>query len=138
MILLDPRFWLVALVTLLGAYGGGRWHQYRSDMKDVAASALSQSEGARLRERSMQVTAQRIADENASALRRVAGQRDAAFERLRDRPDRLPEPARAACAGTDGRQLSRPDAEFLVGLAARADTLRAALDACQKREAVGP
>ena len=54
---------------------------------------------------------------------------------LRDRPDRpdepsVPDDSRTSCEGADGRDLSGPDARFLVGLAARADTLRTGLAAC--------
>ena len=52
---------------------------------------------------------------------------------LRDRPERpagVPENPRPACAGASGAELSRTDAEFLVGEAARADRCRAGLEAC--------
>ena len=52
-------------------------------------------------------------------------------QRLRTRPDRLPAAATAACEGGTGAGLSRPDGEFLAGLAARANQLRAALAECQ-------
>jgi TolA-binding protein len=68
-------------------------------------------------------------------LRTVGRQRDAAYASLRDRPERPAVPASGgaaqACQGATGRELSRPDAAFLVGLAARADELRAALERCQ-------
>jgi TolA-binding protein len=68
-------------------------------------------------------------------LRTVGRQRDTALAGLRDRAERPAVPASGgaaqACAGASGRELSRPDATFLVGLAARADELRAALERCQ-------
>lgn len=56
---------------------------------------------------------------------------------LRDRPDRptggaVPAPAAGPVACT-GAQLYRPDGEFLVGEAARADRLRVQLAECQAR-----
>jgi hypothetical protein len=70
-----------------------------------------------------------------SRIRAVGVQRDAALASLRDRAERSALPASGgaaqACAGATGASLSRPDAEFLVGLAARADDLRAALERCQ-------
>ena len=54
-----------------------------------------------------------------------------ALERLRERPERLPEPARAACPGGTGAELSGEDAGFLEREAARADELRSALNACK-------
>jgi hypothetical protein len=71
-------------------------------------------------------------DENV----RIAGQRDDAVKRLQSRPDRKPAgaggmPAPApTCAGSTGAELSRQDGGFLIGEAARADELRAALKAC--------
>lgn len=52
------------------------------------------------------------------------------YERLRQRAARLPESARADCAGATGRELSREDAELLSRIAADADRQRAALKAC--------
>lgn len=82
----------------------------------------------RLREREKQ-------DAYEANLRRVGSQRDAAIASLRNRPERVAVPASGAgaeaCKGATGAALSRPDAAFLVGLAARADELRAALERCQ-------
>lgn len=54
---------------------------------------------------------------------------------LRNRHERPAVPASGAAtacqAGATGAELSRPDAEFLVGEAARADAIRAALERCQ-------
>lgn len=64
----------------------------------------------------------------------VAAALDAAERRLRDRPARrtdLPEVARASCEGSTGAELSGEDGRFLVGEAARANQLRAALAECQ-------
>ena len=62
----------------------------------------------------------------------VARQRDAALASLRNRAEvRLSGAAGTACAGATGRELSKPDAGFLVRLAAEADELRASLRACQ-------
>lgn len=54
------------------------------------------------------------------------------IDKLRSRPTRLsmPRNTSANCAGATGRELSRPDAGFLIGEAARADRLRDALTAC--------
>lgn len=51
---------------------------------------------------------------------------------LRNRAPRLsvPEDTGTVCEGATGRELSRPDAAFLTREAARADTIRSALDAC--------
>ena len=53
---------------------------------------------------------------------------------LRNRAPRLsvPEDSGAVCEGATGRELSQPDASFLTREAARADTIRSALDACYR------
>lgn len=94
----------------------------------------------------------RLAEANAELqrLREADRARDATYEArirdidrrhhadtagLRNRAERAAMPASGAgaeaCKGATGAQLSRPDAEFLAGLAARADELRAALERCQ-------
>lgn len=55
------------------------------------------------------------------------------LDELRHRPERaagVPQGTRPDCAGGTGAELSRPDAGFLAGEAARADLLRAALATC--------
>lgn len=54
------------------------------------------------------------------------------INKLRSRPPRLsvPRDTQTTCTGATGRELSRPDAEFLTGEASRADRLREALKAC--------
>lgn len=47
-----------------------------------------------------------------------------------ERPTDLPTISSARCSGATGAELSRSDAEFLVGEAARADEIRAGLAAC--------
>lgn len=74
--------------------------------------------------------------EKEDAKNNALAERDAAVARLQSRPDRQPArpsataPSAPACTGTTGAELSRPDAEFLVGEASRADVLRAALQQC--------
>lgn len=68
-----------------------------------------------------------LADVNADLVRDING--------LRLRPPRtpsagVPQAPRADCQGGTGAELSREDAEFLVGEAARADTLRVGLVTC--------
>jgi hypothetical protein len=67
-------------------------------------------------------------------IKRTAAERDRIAASLRNRPERMSETAQAACQGGTGAGLSRPDGEFLVGEATRANELRAQLSACQDRE----
>jgi hypothetical protein len=77
---------------------------------------------------------QEKANERANRLeesrRGIQSRLDVALERLRHRPDRMPDAARPNCQGATGVELSRPDAEFLEREAARADRIRAALGTC--------
>lgn len=70
------------------------------------------------------------AQEHANEVRAINARLSDALERLRKRPERMPEPARSACAGATGGELSAEDAGFLVREAARADGLRSALSEC--------
>lgn len=126
-----PAVWLVGLALLAGAYAGGRWHQWQEDEQDLVAAKLEATEKAREREAQWQSDVEVLTDVQQTEIRRVAAARDAAVRELRNRPDRLPEASTAACDGATGAQLSRPDAAFLVGEAARADQLRADLAACE-------
>lgn len=132
------RFWkpIAVLALVAVAYGSGRLHQYRSDLKDQAEAKLTESESARLRERAAQVTAQRIDDEKDAKNRDRVDRLAAELERVRRRADRLPEAARAACAGATGAELAAPDGGFLARYGAFARSLQLELDACQQREAV--
>ena len=65
-------------------------------------------------------------------IRAINSRLSSTLEQLRQRPERLPDPA-PACEGTTGAELSRPDAEFLAREAARADRLRQALAACYQQ-----
>lgn len=64
---------------------------------------------------------------SANLARELDGMRKRA-----ERAERVSEDSRAACAGADGRELSREDAGFLAREAARAEEQRAALEACYR------
>lgn len=94
-----------------------RWRLQAEDLKALAAEKQKE-----------QVTYEQN-------LRAVSVQRDALLASVRNRPERAAVPASGAaaeaCTGATGRELSRPDAEFLARLAGRADDLREALRRCQ-------
>lgn len=75
---------------------------------------------------------------NAIAQVQAAGAAALNSERMRQRAERRPAPSGAvgqaapACAGSTGAELSRPDAEFLIREATRADAQRESLGACYK------
>lgn len=94
-----------------------------------AVTVKAQQEAAQIQERHNAEVAklnQAHADKVRSVNRRLAD----ALERLRNRPERMPESARSACEGGTGAELSGQDAGFLEREAARADQLRADLEAC--------
>lgn len=106
-----------------------------------AATAMAQEQqraDALTRERALQANANRLRKEmNDEKNRLAAVQRDLAV-RLQDRADRpsdagVPAPAgdRDAAPSCTGAELYRGDAQFLVGLAARADAIRLQLATCQ-------
>jgi len=80
-------------------------------------------------------TAQIVKDKD-NEIQAIDAERDAAIAELRNRP-RRPAPGTAespangeAAGGCTGASLYAPDAEFLIREAARADTIRVALNAC--------
>lgn len=109
----------------IGGYTGWTLNQARHDAAMVdAQQQAQQTEDQHNAELAKQNQA------HADAVRDVNRKLSDALERLRKRPERRPEPARAACEGGTGAELSGPDAGFLEREAARADELRAALSAC--------
>ncbi len=77
-----------------------------------------------------------VEQEKTDENNRIAARYVAQLDSLRQRADRRPAPTSGvpetttSCAGATGAELSRPDAEFLIGESARADRQRAALAAC--------
>jgi hypothetical protein len=130
---MTARLWLAAglLAALVAAYGAGRWQQWQADERSHTAALLKATEQARKIEHALQEKADGIRIEGEAARRRIAGELERARDGLRQRAERLPEAARPACAGSTGAELSRRDADAALRLAARADELRAALQACQ-------
>lgn len=98
--------------------------------KAEAAAHQAMSE-ARVIETNWQKHAQSLNEARNEELRMVADSHARALAGLRNRaPARMPAASEPACAGAGPAQLSRPDAEFLVGEAAAADQLRADYAAC--------
>lgn len=138
---------LVGALALAGATFAGGWHLGAQGVRgqwaaEHAKQAQQQADAAVevLRfEQARATKVQEIQDGKDAVLRRTGARLADALEQLRNRPERpadMPEAGRAACAGSTGAELSRPDAAFLEREAARADVLRAELGACQDRERV--
>jgi hypothetical protein len=131
---LDPRVWLAIAIASAAGYVSGRWQQYQADEKATAAVRVKETETALSQEREWRRLVKGTTDARDMEVRAIRRRLDDAIERLRQRPERLPEAARPACEGSTGVELSGRDAAFLERLAARADEIRSELKACQDRE----
>lgn len=133
--------------TLAGGYADHLVLESRIDKLNVVhAEELRQREvqratderTARNNERQMTEAVGLAEQEKTDEIARIRIAAAADVARLQNRPDRKPTPAGGvpqatpACQGATGAQLSRPDAEFSLRLAERADEQRAALAACYK------
>lgn len=132
-----PMLILAVVLAFIGS--GFYWHAKGANGMDaqwrarITADNLKASQEARAKEQMWQGVVNETAKNYETQMAGVRRTLDAALDGLRDRPERpagVSAAARADCAGGTGAELSRPDAEFLVREAARADTLRAALAAC--------
>jgi hypothetical protein len=131
MTLLNPWVLLGALAAAIGLFLGG-YAKGRADMDaSYRAEQLDRIEAARETERLANRAAAALQEKRDAETRRINDRLADALERLRNRPARLPEPARPSCRGATGAELSGPDGGFLEREAARADELRAALAQCQ-------
>lgn len=95
---------------------------------------------AREREQTLRETIDHLRGEYGQKIQRITVERDALVRELRRRPERPADyvPPTAAVAGAEsaascsGDQLYRSDGEFLAGLAADADVVRASLMECRQ------
>ena len=112
--------------ALVASFAGGvtvtRWYYLSGDVRAYKEQAK--------RMRAQQSTTNEALQGQVDEQRLINTNLADDLERLRKRADRIPEAARANCAGSAGSELSGEDASFLVREAARADELRAALKAC--------
>lgn len=118
------------LVVALPSYDYGR----RSVRAQWDAEKASLVTAQRTKEAELQAGMDKLREdkrrETAKLQRTVAALTDS----LRNRPERPADPASSAgasSAGCTGAELYKPDGNFLVGEAARADQIRLALKACQ-------
>lgn len=141
--LLNPRVWLAFAVAAALAFS--HFFVYRAGKANVRAdfdayrlaqaAALQKADAAyREKEQAWQDSANQTTKAKDEAIQNIRARLDDAIGKLRDRPQRPasgPVPAPPGnCPSTTGAQLLRDDAEFLVRLAARADTIAAERDAC--------
>jgi hypothetical protein len=119
------RIVLALALVLAGFVLGQRLKQAEWD-----ADVLAREDRARKVEASWAADIAQARSTRDDQIDRINGRLADALERLRQRPERMPAPARAACEGATGAELSGPDGGFLEREAARADSLRTALAEC--------
>ena len=134
-------YMILAAALFLAVTNAWTWAK-ATNVADTKWTAKIQTERAkaeaeaRTTEHQQQEAANAIARRHNAEVSTVRRNLDIALDSLRDRADRpaggMSEAPRADCAGATGAELSRPDAEFLVREAARADEQRAGLDACYR------
>ena len=126
---MNPWVIVAALVTAI-ALGAGGYAKGRTDANAKWQIEIAkQAEAGRQKEQQLQEETNAIVSNLNVEKDAINARLNDALERLRQRPERLPEPARVTCEGATGSELSGPDAGFLEREAARADQLRAALQA---------
>jgi hypothetical protein len=141
---------ILGVVLAIGAAAGGGYYKGNSAGKaevqqlwdkekaEQYAEYAKGQEAARQKEQELQAQADRLRRDKDAEIRNINARATALANSLRDRNSRAPETNSSANAtGTGqagprctGAELSREDAEFLAGEAARADSLRTALNQC--------
>ena len=134
---LNPWVILGIVATLIGTAAGG--YLWGDSSRNTAWLAKIETDKRKSIEQAL--TLERANQEKANAaIRNQAAEQAAINTRLRadlaglrnraERPADLSAISVTRCTGATGAELSRSDAEFLVGEAARADEIRAGLAAC--------
>ncbi len=135
---------LVAAAAAVAGYGKGHaagsaavrqaWDKEKAEQ---LAEHATRQQAARQAEQELQSSADRLRQEKDREIRHLTARAASLAHSLRERPERAVAGAVSAAAGTgpagagcSGAELSRQDAEFLAGEAARADELRLALGQC--------
>ncbi len=116
---------LVLCIALLiaGFAGGVKFTKGVQAQKDLA----TEQETRRIENRRQSMAAG-IQESKDAKNRIVLNRQLALIDELRNRPERAVNPT--TCTGATGAELSRTDAGFLAGEAARAERQRNALEAC--------
>lgn len=135
--MVNPWVLLAGVIAIALALGYGDYHGRKVErtawQAKIEQARAEAAETALRSEREQQKGVNDAIQQQAEELAVInSGLRDD-IKRLQSRPPRIirvPGTPTTDCEGTTGRELSRPDAEFLTGLAARADTIRSALIAC--------
>lgn len=128
----------VIALALIAAYVGWANHQqgigYDRRQAEQTTADLAATKESFLTSERRAVAAATITKAKDDQIRSINSRLLVALDELRNRPERRSAAAvdTADCKGATGAELSRPDSEFLERLAARADTIRAGLEACER------
>ena len=130
---------LAGLAIGFGAAWNVQGWRMESEIADLRANhaeaARAAEASARAKEQAAATTLATIEQKASDEKKRLSADLAAAYRELRNRPERPSggdvSKGAAAGVGCTGAALFRSDAAFLVGEAARADQLRAALSRCQ-------
>ena len=116
--------------ALLGTVGFVKGCDYEKGK--ATAALLKATQEAREIEANWQINLQAQNELDVEEKVRMAANYDRGLERLRNRaPVRMPQAAASACVGAGPEQLSRPDAELALRIAADADQTAADLRTCK-------
>lgn len=150
---LNPWVILSLVLAIAGAFGGGyykgnsagraevqqKWDKEKTEQYAEYAAA---QETARAREQNLQIQADRLREEKDREIRNLNARATALTNSMRERPSRptaeasavsSTAEARPAATGCTGKELYRPDGEFLAREAARADEARVLLKQCREQ-----
>lgn len=119
-----PQLIIATVVFALGWQVNG-WRLESAYQKERATALLQ----AKAKQDQLQKQSEQTERAKNEQIRAVNNRLANALGELRHRSSRMPDTAQN-CKGASGSELSKPDAEFLIREAARADQLRAALNAC--------
>lgn len=133
------------LFIVLAIIGAIKWGHYVIDAggydrctAENATNVVDAVKEAREKDKKKQEIADAATKKQIEEERRINRKLLTAYNKLRDRADRAAGRAqpKPSCKGATGADLSRQDGEFLIGEAARADTIRAGLEACYEYESI--
>lgn len=133
------------LLIVLAIIGLIKWAHYevkQSGINECTAENVTAVNDAvakdRLAERKKQDKVDEGTQKQINAIGRINVGLINDLNKLRNRPNRKQPSSstESSCKGATGADLSGEDAEFLVGEAARADTIRVGLEACYEYESI--
>lgn len=134
-----PNPYLILAVVVAFVLNGFYWHANGANGADdrwkvkITAENLKATQEARAKEQAWQGAVDESAKKYEAKLAGVRRNLATALDGLRDRPDRPAAGSQATGAGPacgTGAGLCKQDSEFLVREAARANEIRAGLEAC--------